>query len=89
MNVSLGFRKNGFDAYGGKVPRKKDMAYWMNDPLRTDPDGVALGLSEEVEAVAELCWGRCRQAILDNGHLAEVMRKAADKGGFLLDFSEE
>ena len=51
MVVSSGYRKNGFDAYGGKVLRKEDMAYWMDHPQRTDPDGVELGLDGEVEEV--------------------------------------
>ncbi len=51
MNVSSGYRKNGFDAYGGTYLRKEDMAYWMDSPARTDPQGVALGLDEEVKEV--------------------------------------
>ncbi|MBO4423238.1 MAG: hypothetical protein J5879_07350 [Clostridia bacterium] len=51
MIVSCGYKKNGFDAYGGKVLKKSDMSYWMKSPLRTDPDGVALELGEEVEEV--------------------------------------
>ena len=51
MNVSLGYRKHGFDAYGGKILRKKDMSYWMNEQIRVDPQGVALGLDEEVKEV--------------------------------------
>lgn len=51
MNVSLGFRKNGFDAYGGKILRKEDMSYWIGRKQLTDPMGVALGLAEEVEEV--------------------------------------
>ena len=48
MIISLGYRKNGFDAYGGKVLRKSDMGYWMDRPQRTDPNGVALGLDEDI-----------------------------------------
>ena len=51
MIVSCGYRKNGFDAYGGSILRKSDMDSWMNDPLRTDPDGVAFELGEEVKEV--------------------------------------
>ena len=51
MNVSLGYRKHGFDAYGGSILRKEDMSYWMNQKERTDPAGVALGLNENVEEV--------------------------------------
>ena len=51
MNVSLGYRKHGFDAYGGKILRKKDMSYWMNEQIRVDPQGVALGLDGEVKEV--------------------------------------
>ena len=51
MNVSNGYRKYGFDAYGGKYLQKSDMAYWMKSPQRTDPDGVCLELGEEVEDV--------------------------------------
>jgi hypothetical protein len=51
MNVSLGYRKHGFDAYGGKILRKKDMSYWMNDGIRVDPEGVSLGLDEEIKEV--------------------------------------
>ena len=51
MNVSCGYRKHGFDAYGGKYLRKEDMNYWMDSPDRTDPQGVALGLDEEIKEV--------------------------------------
>jgi len=51
MNVSCGYRKNGFDAYGGTILKKEDMSYWMNRPERTDPEGVALGLDEKIEEV--------------------------------------
>ena len=51
MIVSAGYRKKGFDAFGGKVLRKGDMSHWMNDPNRTDPNGVALGLGDEVTEV--------------------------------------
>ena len=51
MNVSCGYRKHGFDAYGGKYLRKEDMSYWMDSPDRTDPQGVALGLDEEIKEV--------------------------------------
>lgn len=57
MIVSAGYRKNGFDAFGGKVLRKGDMSHWMNDPDRTDPDGVALGLSDEVVEVKRDFFG--------------------------------
>ena len=55
MNVSSGYRKNGFDAYGGAYLRKEDMAYWMDSPARTDPQGVALGLDEEIKEVEFRC----------------------------------
>lgn len=51
MNVSSGYRKNGFDAYGGTYLQKSDMAHWMHSPARTDPGGVCLELGEEVEDV--------------------------------------
>ena len=51
MNVSLGYRKNGFDAYGGRVLKQSDMAYWVNSPHLTDPRGVAFELDEDVEEV--------------------------------------
>lgn len=51
MIVSNGYRKYGFDAFGGKVLRKEHMAYWMKRPQRTDPEGVALELGEEIEEV--------------------------------------
>ena len=51
MNVSNGYRKYGFDAYGGKILKKKDMAYWSNDEQRVDPQGVSLGLDKEIEEV--------------------------------------
>ena len=51
MIVSAGYRKRGFDAYGGKILRKEDMHYWMDRSARTDPRGVALGLDREVEEV--------------------------------------
>ncbi len=51
MNISLGYRKHGFDAYGGKILRKKDMSYWTDREERADPQGVALDLDEEIEEV--------------------------------------
>ena len=51
VNVSSGYRKHGFDAYGGTYLRKEDMAYWMDSPARIDPQGVALGLDEEIKEV--------------------------------------
>ena len=53
MIVSSGYRKNGFDAFGGKVLRREHMAYWMKRPQRTDPDGVALELGAEIEEVEQ------------------------------------
>lgn len=53
MIVSSGYRKNGFDAHGGKILRKSDMSFWMNLPQRTDPKGVCLELGEEVEEVEQ------------------------------------
>ncbi|MBO4914892.1 MAG: hypothetical protein J5449_06755 [Oscillospiraceae bacterium] len=50
MVVSLGYRKHGFDAYGGEILRKEDMARW-DDEERADPQGVELGLGEEVKEV--------------------------------------
>ena len=49
MIVSSGYRKNGFDAHGGKLLQKKDMDFWMNLPERTDPSGVCFELGEECE----------------------------------------
>ena len=49
MIVSSGYRKNGFDAHGGKLLQKKDMDFWMNLPERIDPSGVCFELGEEVE----------------------------------------
>lgn len=51
MIVSSGYRKRGFDAHGGKILRREDMGFWLNLPQRTDPLGVTLGLSKEVEEV--------------------------------------
>ena len=51
MIVSSGYRKYGFDAYGGKVLRKEDMGFWMHMPERTRPQGVCLELKEDVEEV--------------------------------------
>lgn len=51
MIVSSGYRKRGFDAYGGTILRKEDMSYWENSPKRTDPMGVAIGLGDDVELV--------------------------------------
>ncbi len=51
MNVSSGYRKYGFDAYGGKYLQKSDMSYWMNNPRRTDPGGICFELGEDVEDV--------------------------------------
>ena len=51
MIVSLGYRKNGFDAFGGKVLKKEDMSYWTNSRERTDPRGVAFDLGEEIREV--------------------------------------
>ena len=51
MIVSSGYRKNGFDAYGGAFLCKSDMAYWMDRKERTDPEGVALELGEDVKEV--------------------------------------
>ena len=53
MIVSSGYRKNGFDAHGGKLLQKKDMDFWMNLPERTDPSGVCFELGEEVEEVEQ------------------------------------
>ena len=53
MIVSSGYRKNGFDAHGGKLLQKKDMDFWMNLPERTDPSGICFELSEEVEEVEQ------------------------------------
>ena len=53
MIVSSGYRKNGFDAHGGKLLQKKDMDFWMNLPERTDPNGICFELSEEVEEVEQ------------------------------------
>ena len=50
MVVSLGFRKRGFDAYGGEILRKEDIVRWSVEE-RADPQGVALGLSEEIKEV--------------------------------------
>lgn len=53
MIVSSGYRKNGFDAHGGKLLQKKDMDFWMNLPERTDPSGVCFELGDEVEEVEQ------------------------------------
>ena len=50
MIVSLGYRKNGFDAFGGEILRKENIARW-DEELRCDPRGVALGLGEEIREV--------------------------------------
>ena len=36
--------------------------------------------------VADMCWGNCREEILKRGKLAEAMKKAKEKKGFLLRF---
>jgi len=51
MNISSGYRKSGFDAYGGRILKQEDMACWMNREERTSPQGVAFGLGEEIEEV--------------------------------------
>ena len=51
MNISSGYRKNGFDAYGGRYLQKSDMGFWMNLPKRTDPKGVCLELGADIEEV--------------------------------------
>ena len=53
MIVSSGYRKNGFDASGGKVLKKSDMYHWENDRLMTDPAGICFELSDEVEKVEQ------------------------------------
>ena len=50
MIVSSGYRKRGFDAYGGKVLKAEDFSHWNKDRL-ADPAGVALQLDEEIEVV--------------------------------------
>ena len=50
MNVSAGYRKRGFDAYGGKVLKAEHFSYWSEDELAS-PKGVALELGEEIEVV--------------------------------------
>ena len=50
MNVSAGYRKRGFDAYGGKVLKAEHFSYWKEDEL-ANPSGVALELGEEIEVV--------------------------------------
>ena len=50
MVVSLGYRKHGFDAYGGKVLKAEHFSYWEADRL-ADPKGVALELGEDIEEV--------------------------------------
>lgn len=51
MIVSRGYRKRGFDAFGGSILRKEDMAYWADHKDRVDPAGVAIGLGEDIELV--------------------------------------
>ena len=51
MVVSSGYRKYGFDAFGGSCLRRSDMGYWMDSPRRTDPDGICFQLGEEVKEV--------------------------------------
>lgn len=51
MNVSSGYMKYGFDAYGDSVLRAEHMAYWMNDPMRTDPKGISFELGNSIEEV--------------------------------------
>ena len=53
MIVSSGYRKNGFDAHGGRLLQKKDMDFWMNLPERTDPNGICFELGEEAEEVEQ------------------------------------
>lgn len=51
MIVSNGHGKYGFDAYGGKILRAEDMAFWMDDPQRVDPEGISFELGKDVEEV--------------------------------------
>lgn len=51
MNVSSGYRKYGFDAYGDKILKAEDMSYWMNNPQRIDPKGISFQLGEDIEEV--------------------------------------
>lgn len=53
MNISNGYRKYGFDAYGDKVLKKEDMAYWMDNPQRVDPKGISFELGAGIEEVEE------------------------------------
>lgn len=53
MIVGNGFMKYGFDAYGDKVLKAEHMAYWMEDPQRTDPDGISFELGKDIEEVEE------------------------------------
>lgn len=51
MNVSSGYRKYGFDAYGDKVLKAEHMEYWMDNDKRTDPKGISFQLGEDIEEV--------------------------------------
>ena len=91
MIVSSGYRKNGFDAHGGKLLQKKDMGFWMNLPERTDPSGVCFELGEEVEEVEqgffELVPTICELWILNPNcrlYLSETEKELFQKNNVLI-----
>lgn len=51
MIVGNGYGKYGFDAYGDKVLKAEHMAFWMDNPQRTDPKGISFQLGKEIEEV--------------------------------------
>jgi len=51
MIVKNGYKKYGFDAYGGSVLKAEHMAFWMDKPQRVDSKGISFELGKEVEEV--------------------------------------
>ncbi len=45
-------------------------------------------LTMKPSEIADMCWARCRKEMLSNGKLSAFMKKAKNKKGFLLDFTE-
>ena len=45
-------------------------------------------LTMTADQIANRCWNSCRKEMVENGKLEDVMKKAQQKGGFLLDFAK-
>lgn len=43
-------------------------------------------VNETAEDIAGQCWGSCRELIIKNGILKELLEKAKNKGGFLISY---